>query len=297
VARIRTIKPEFPHSESMGRVSRESRLCFILLWTIADDAGRLRGNSRMLASLLFPYDDDAKNHVDKWLTQLASEGCIARYEVDGTSYVQIMNWSDHQKIDKPSPSKLPAFVEPSRKLANVLEASALDQEGKGREGNGEEGSATPQSVEPPTLTLTLNDSSEHPIYAAAIAEWQTTYPGVDVMQQLREMRVWCTANPTNRKTKRGISAFVVRWLAREQDKSGQRPARTFGAVAQASTPSHDPDSREAIEAEGIARGVGPWSEMDEQWHIYKARVRGHQRVSLIGIDDLAAMAAKRQGVH
>ena len=67
MARIRTIKPEFPHSESMGRVSREARLCFILLWTIADDAGRLRGNSRMLASLLYPYDDDAKKqYPDGW---------------------------------------------------------------------------------------------------------------------------------------------------------------------------------------------------------------------------------------
>jgi hypothetical protein len=126
VARIRTIKPEFPHSESMGRVSRESRLCFILLWTIADDAGRLRGNSRMLASLLYPYDDDAKNKIDGWLTQLAGEGCIDRYEVDGTSYIQVRKWSDHQKIDKPSQSRLPAFDESSRSLAKVSEASTTD---------------------------------------------------------------------------------------------------------------------------------------------------------------------------
>jgi hypothetical protein len=126
MARIRTIKPEFPHSESMGRVSRESRLCFILLWTIADDAGRLRGNSRMLASLLYPYDDDAKNKIDGWLTQLAGEGCIDRYEVDGTSYIQVRKWAEHQKIDKPSQSRLPAFDEDSRTLAKVSEASATD---------------------------------------------------------------------------------------------------------------------------------------------------------------------------
>ncbi|RUR69053.1 hypothetical protein EJP67_18505 [Variovorax guangxiensis] len=223
MARIRTIKPEFPHSESMGRVSRESRLCFILLWTIADDAGRLRGNSRMLASLLYPYDDDAKKHIDGWLDQLSSEGCVARYEVDGTAYLQILNWASHQKIDKPSPSKLPAFVESSRKLANPREPSALDQEGNGEEGSGSGDSAPPQCVEPPTLTLTLNDKSEHPVYPASIVEWQATYPGVNVPQQLREMKAWCTANPTNRKTKRGIEAFIVRWLSKEQDKSGQQP--------------------------------------------------------------------------
>ena len=55
-----------------------------------------------------------------------------------------------------------------------------------------------------------------------LAEWVTAYPGVDVMQQLREMRTWCKANPTNRKTPRGINAFIVKWLGREQDKSGSR---------------------------------------------------------------------------
>ena len=75
MARIRTIKPEFPQSESMGRVSRDARLCFVMLWTIADDSGRLRGNSRMLASLLFPYDDDAKvGTVALWFAPATPQG-------------------------------------------------------------------------------------------------------------------------------------------------------------------------------------------------------------------------------
>ena len=222
MARIRTIKPEFPHSESMGRVSRESRLCFILLWTLADDAGRLRGNSRMLASLLYPYDDDANKHIEKWLDQLTSEGCIARYEVSGTHYVQIMKWLDHQKIDKPSQSKLPSFADDSRKLEKVLESSPL--EGKGMEGNGKgmEDSATPQSAEPPAVLIPLVDKSEYPITVEAVTEWQATYPGVNVLQELREMRAWSVANPANRKTAKGVNAFVVRWLSKEQDKGGTK---------------------------------------------------------------------------
>ncbi len=127
MARIRTIKPEFPHSESMGRVSRDARLLFIQLWTLADDSGRLRGNSRMLASLLFPYDDDAKDMIPGWMQELESVGCIDCYKVDGDSYVQIRNWLNHQKIDKPSKSKMPAFDESSRILANPRECSSEDQ--------------------------------------------------------------------------------------------------------------------------------------------------------------------------
>ena len=39
MARIRTIKPEFPQSETIGKLSREARLLFIQLWTLADDEG------------------------------------------------------------------------------------------------------------------------------------------------------------------------------------------------------------------------------------------------------------------
>lgn len=130
MARIRSLKPEFPQSESMGNVSRDARLTFVLLWTLADDEGRLRGNSRMLASLLFPYDDDAPGLIDSWLLELEHEGCIVRYKADGSSYVQVCNWLIHQKIDKPSKSKIPAFDESSRILANPRESSSLDQGSK-----------------------------------------------------------------------------------------------------------------------------------------------------------------------
>jgi hypothetical protein len=37
VGRIRSIKPEFPQSESVGRLSRDARLLFVQLWTICDE--------------------------------------------------------------------------------------------------------------------------------------------------------------------------------------------------------------------------------------------------------------------
>jgi hypothetical protein len=125
VARIRTIKPEFPQSESMGRVSRDARLLFIQLWTLADDSGRLRGSSRMLASLLFPYDDDAKDLMEGWLSELSSEGCICRYLIGSDHYIELCNWLKHQKIDKPSPSKIPASSEASQIVREDSRAFAV----------------------------------------------------------------------------------------------------------------------------------------------------------------------------
>ncbi len=127
MARIRTIKPEFPQSESMGRVSRDARLLFVQLWCLCDDHGRTRAASRMLASLLFPYDDDAPSLIDGWLDELSREGCIRLYEHEGSTYLEVCKWLNHQKIDKPSRPIFPAFGESSRILANPRECSSLDQ--------------------------------------------------------------------------------------------------------------------------------------------------------------------------
>mgnify|MGYP003575867748 CR=1 FL=1 len=166
MARIRSIKPEFPQSESMGNVSRDARLTFIQLWTIADDEGRLRGNSRMLASLLFPYDDDAPGLIDGWLKELEDEGCIQRYKSGTQSYVQLCNWLIHQKIDKPSKSKIPPFDESSRILAKPLEVSSeegIKDQGKDQ---GEEGKGSDQLVE------RRSASPDRDVIAEVFAYWQ-----------------------------------------------------------------------------------------------------------------------------
>jgi hypothetical protein len=126
MSRIRSIKPEFPHSESIGRLSRDARLLFILLWTISDDLGRARAASRMLASLLFPYDDDAPALIDGWLCELTKNDLIILYEIDNTKYLQINKWLNHQKIDHPSPSRIPAFREDSRDFASNSRGLAPD---------------------------------------------------------------------------------------------------------------------------------------------------------------------------
>jgi hypothetical protein len=231
MARIRTIKPEFPQSESMGRVSRDARLCFILLWTLADDSGRLRGNPKMLASLLYPYDDDAKRLIDKWLGELDGAACIRRYAIDGNFYIQIVGWLEHQKIEKPSASKIPppqTVNESSGTFSNVLESSPPDQgvdqgvdQGRDQGDSAEDKASTPALL--PLIAIPLIGDAEFGITEEMVREWSTAYPGVDVMQQLRQMRVWAQANPTKRKTHRGLASFVVRWLTKAQNEAGAIP--------------------------------------------------------------------------
>lgn len=69
---------------------------------------------------------------------------------------------------------------------------------------------------PPVAQLPLQDGSEFLPTDAQVAEWSAAYPLVDVLGTLKRMRVWCLAKPANRKTRRGVAAFIVNWLGREQ---------------------------------------------------------------------------------
>lgn len=232
MARIRTIKPEFPQSESMGNVSRDARLCFVMLWTISDDSGRLRGNSRMLASLLFPYDDDAPALIGVWLDELEREGCIARYMVDGAAYVEIAKWLSHQKIDKPTPSKLPSIDDGYRIIANPRESSALDlDQGSKDQRTKDQGeaqrkrSATPHPIAQPedvdqqtwTDWLSLRKAKRAPVsetvLAGARAESVKAGMTLDAFLQ-----VWCL---------RGSQGLQADWLRPDERKTASRVQVSF----------------------------------------------------------------------
>lgn len=81
-------------------------------------------------------------------------------------------------------------------------------------------------LEPAVIELTLNDQSLYPVTQHQINEWESLYPAVDVMQELRKMKGWLIANPTKRKTKRGILRFINNWLVKEQDRGGSNAGQT-----------------------------------------------------------------------
>ena len=232
MARIRTIKPEFPQSESMGRVSRESRLCFILLWTIADDSGRLRGNSRMLASLLYPYDIDAGKRIDGWLDELEKEKCIVRYKsATGDHYIAILNWSQHQKIDKPSKSKIPGpdsigFAN-SREDSRDFDGDSRGFVGGSKDQGEDQGSSIctePQGDSMPSEhSFLIADGSTWNPTISKVGEWKTAFPSMDVDAQLRLAGQWLKDNPARRKTDRGMTRFLFAWLEKAQNSNRALP--------------------------------------------------------------------------
>jgi len=107
MARIRTIKPQFFTSEDVSVLPLRARLTWVGLWTHVDDAGRAKDNVKLIKAAVWPLDEVSFADVEEDLATLAEHGRIVRYAAAGGRFLAVTNWSDHQKINKPTPSKIP----------------------------------------------------------------------------------------------------------------------------------------------------------------------------------------------
>ncbi|MBZ6232825.1 hypothetical protein [Streptomyces olivaceus] len=109
MARIRTIKPEAFVSESLAAVSLTAERTFFGLLTQADDQGRHRDHAAIIAGQLWVLrPEHTPGDVEQDLAQLADAGLICRYKGPGDKrYLHIVTWRQHQKINRPSASRLP----------------------------------------------------------------------------------------------------------------------------------------------------------------------------------------------
>ena len=120
MARIRTIQPDLPYSESLSRVILEAELLWPRLFIVFDDEGRARADIELLAAQLFPRRRGQEQLVRMCLDEYEREGMIERYRVEYVEYMRAVNWRRHQRVDRPTPSRLPASPQ---ELAKAREAS------------------------------------------------------------------------------------------------------------------------------------------------------------------------------
>lgn len=112
--RIRTIKPEWLEDERLAAADDEARVASVALMLIADDYGRGRAHPKYLASEIWKYAEDTREtlaRVSRALASLSAIGFVVVYEVEGQRYFEIVNWSKHQKVDRPSKPRIPARLD------------------------------------------------------------------------------------------------------------------------------------------------------------------------------------------
>lgn len=108
MARIRSIKPEMRRSLTVTSWPIPVRYTFVGLLGYLDDYGRGLDDTRLLKAELYPLDDDlTARKVDAHLTTIAKAGPLCRYQVDGRRYIHVVSWSEHQRVNRPSASRIP----------------------------------------------------------------------------------------------------------------------------------------------------------------------------------------------
>lgn len=247
MARIRTIKPTFWTDGKTGTLSDRAKLLFLGMLNFSDDLGFLKFDLGELKARIFPYiyesplDVVGKPLIDE-LVQKGLVLVVRRENENGDGvggYLHIVNFSKHQKIDRPGPPLIEGLLE--KDIEKLLEKSnqipqfdeystsprekfpRKGREGKGREWKGKEEiiAPSPSVSEPPVLVFpTHGKEKTWGLTQSTIDSLKADFPALDVMAQCRAARAWCEANAMKRKTVGGMPRFLAGWMARQQNRGG-----------------------------------------------------------------------------
>lgn len=91
-------------------LSDKAKLLYIGTITFADDDGRLKANSLLLKSQVFPFDEKVTQmEVRKLLNSIVKSGLVEVYRAESEYYIQHPNWHKYQSIRKDlyKPSDIP----------------------------------------------------------------------------------------------------------------------------------------------------------------------------------------------
>jgi hypothetical protein len=109
--RIRSTKPEFWRSSTIGQLDWDTRLVLKALESYVDDNGVGRDQLVIFCADAFPHDlaqsPEVCAKVSGALSRLDEAGLIVRYTVNGEALIYVRNWRRWQYIDKPKAGRYP----------------------------------------------------------------------------------------------------------------------------------------------------------------------------------------------
>ena len=136
----------------------------------------------------------------------------------------VLNWNKRQFVSDSSTERVNKFrarqaLKQSETFQKRDETQNETHQNRTEQNRIEQKKTIARSVPPEELagTLPLLGGDMHEISKQQVSEWQQAFPGVDVKSELKRMKVWMDANPTRKKTPKGINRAIVSWLTRSQD--------------------------------------------------------------------------------
>lgn len=248
--RIRTIKPEFWLHEGLCGCSEFARLMAIALLNWADDEGYFMAHPALLRGSLFPFLDDSKK-IPGTLQELSRVGWIEHGTDDqGRPVGRVVNFSKHQRVDKPQSSKIKAssvFQEQSTNDPGMI-LDASKEERNGREGIGRGITADihtqPQALEAPGVAGPPCTEEEAWRYAQSLG-MSFTREGVAFWHSVNERNGWTIARSN------GAMVPVVDWRA------ALRSSSSWVNAELSKSKSNDHNHRTNRQAPIVTRNTAP----------------------------------------
>jgi hypothetical protein len=120
--RIRSIKPEILDTKRTAALSHEAWRLFVSMITLADDYGNLIAEPRRLEGTVF-WASPIEAPIGDLMVELVAAELITVYESRGCLFAHLTGWKEHQRVDKPGPSKADK-PEEGKSVADIRERLA-----------------------------------------------------------------------------------------------------------------------------------------------------------------------------
>lgn len=240
-------------SDAVNALSFPAEVFYRRLMSVVDDFGRFDGRTAVLKGRLYALKPTVReSDITHWIAECEKAGLILLYRVDSKPYILFRKLGPARAKESRYPHP-PTGVAEDRggnlfSLVNGCNQAFTDENIRLQvksdvpysDSDSDSGSdavddavasSCPEPDEPapgpPVMTFDCVGQGEKDwaLTEAKLAEWVATFPGVDVLAELRKARQWLIDNPSRRKTGRGMTKFLGGWLGRVQDRGLPTPHR------------------------------------------------------------------------
>ena len=191
-------------NESFATMHPLSRLLYIGLVILADDDGKLKGNSTLLKSQIFPFD--AKMKLDTFkilLKEVIKSKLVDLYRVNGEYFMSHPNWNRYQYI---RPDLYKPSILPNNPLRNCNETDTQTGTKKRKEKIREEDGISYLSNLPKEDLKEFYDRFD----CSEIA----------IKDKAESLKLWCESNG---KQKKNYKAFLLVALKKDFPERKEKP--------------------------------------------------------------------------
>lgn len=112
------------HSQTIAQLDMFQEIFLYRLIASCDDFGRYHADTRLLLAFLFPLRREVTEQmVEAAIEKLCELHVIALYRANGAMYLEMVNWTNYQKIKSPKPG-VPG---PESEISEALETSETSE--------------------------------------------------------------------------------------------------------------------------------------------------------------------------